>query len=186
MGFLDGKRALITGLASKRSIAWGIADAMHKQGAELAFTYQNDRLKDRVTSLAADFGSNSDDYCVPQDSPALVQIASESPQTAADDEITQPANRPPKIVGFTGQPIEQDGDSIGWMFKGTVVDDDNVRGLTVEFGGVFPEGTSTTVDSDGSFLLIIELPYDAWGFATAQVTDTDGETSAKAFYYVST
>ncbi|MGI9291333.1 MAG: enoyl-ACP reductase FabI [Gammaproteobacteria bacterium] len=64
MGFLDGKRALITGLASKRSIAWGIADAMHKQGAELAFTYQNDRLKDRVSSMAADFDS---DICMPLD-----------------------------------------------------------------------------------------------------------------------
>jgi len=57
MGFLSGKRALITGLASKRSIAWGIASAMHREGADLAFTYQNDRLKKRVTEMAADFGS---------------------------------------------------------------------------------------------------------------------------------
>ena len=64
MGFLKGKRALITGLASKRSIAWGIASAMHKQGAELAFTYQNDRLKDRVTKMAAEFDSN---LCFPLD-----------------------------------------------------------------------------------------------------------------------
>ena len=41
MGFLAGKRALIVGLASNRSIAWGIAQAMHREGAELAFTYQN-------------------------------------------------------------------------------------------------------------------------------------------------
>lgn len=52
MGFLTGKRALITGVASNRSIAWGIAEAMHQQGAELAFTYQNDRLKDRVSQCA--------------------------------------------------------------------------------------------------------------------------------------
>ena len=58
MGFLSGKRALITGLASKRSIAWGIAEAMHREGAELAFTYQNDRLKDRVTSYAAELDSD--------------------------------------------------------------------------------------------------------------------------------
>jgi len=57
MGILDGKRALIFGVASKRSIAWGIAQSMHKQGAELAFTYQNDRLKDRVVEMAAECGS---------------------------------------------------------------------------------------------------------------------------------
>ncbi|TCV97360.1 enoyl-[acyl-carrier-protein] reductase [NADH] [Luteibacter rhizovicinus] len=58
MGFLHGKRALIVGIASKRSIAWGIAEAMHREGAQLAFTYQNDRLKDRVDEAANEFGSN--------------------------------------------------------------------------------------------------------------------------------
>ena len=53
MGFLTGKRALIVGLASTRSIAWGIAQAMHREGAELAFTYQNDKLRDRVNDMAA-------------------------------------------------------------------------------------------------------------------------------------
>ena len=53
MGMLDGKRFIIFGVASKRSIAWGIAEAMHREGATLAFTYQNDRLKDRVIDLAA-------------------------------------------------------------------------------------------------------------------------------------
>ena len=57
MGFLAGKRALIVGLASDRSIAYGIAAAMHREGAELAFTYQNDRLKDRVVEMAQGFGS---------------------------------------------------------------------------------------------------------------------------------
>lgn len=57
MGFLDGKRALITGIASHRSIAWGIAQAMHRQGAQLAFTYQNERLKERVDAAAAEFGN---------------------------------------------------------------------------------------------------------------------------------
>ena len=52
MGILDGKRALIVGVASNRSIAWGIAKAMHAQGAELAFTYQNDKLKSRVEKIA--------------------------------------------------------------------------------------------------------------------------------------
>ena len=57
MGFLQGKRALIVGLASKRSIAYGIAKAMHREGAELALTYQNDKLKERVSSFAAEFDS---------------------------------------------------------------------------------------------------------------------------------
>ena len=52
MGFLSGKRALIVGVASPRSIAWGIAEAMHAQGAELAFTYQTDKLRSRVETIA--------------------------------------------------------------------------------------------------------------------------------------
>jgi enoyl-[acyl-carrier protein] reductase I len=58
MGFLAGKRAFIVGLASDRSIAWGIAQAMHAQGAELAFNYANERFKERVVELAAQVGSN--------------------------------------------------------------------------------------------------------------------------------
>ena len=57
MGFLTGKRALIVGVASDRSIAWGIAEAMHREGAELAFTYANDKLKERVDTLAQSIGS---------------------------------------------------------------------------------------------------------------------------------
>ena len=58
MGFLHGKRVLVVGIASQRSIAWGIANAMHREGAQLAFTYQNDRLKDRVEEAANTFGAN--------------------------------------------------------------------------------------------------------------------------------
>ncbi len=58
MSFLAGKRVLITGLLSNRSIAYGIAKAMHREGAELAFTYQNDRFYERVAKMAADFGSD--------------------------------------------------------------------------------------------------------------------------------
>jgi enoyl-[acyl-carrier protein] reductase I len=58
MGFLAGKRALIVGVASNRSIAWGIAEAMHEQGAELAFTYQTDKLLSRVQSIAEQTGSS--------------------------------------------------------------------------------------------------------------------------------
>ncbi len=58
MGLLDNKRALIVGVASNRSIAWGIAQAMHREGAELAFTYQNDKLRERVEKYAAEVNSN--------------------------------------------------------------------------------------------------------------------------------
>ena len=58
MGFLSGKRALIIGVASKLSIAYGIAQAMHREGAELAFSYQNDKLKGRVEEFAASMGSS--------------------------------------------------------------------------------------------------------------------------------
>ena len=58
MGFLAGKRALILGIASNRSIAWGIAQAMRREGAELALTYQNDKLKPRIEKMAADLGSS--------------------------------------------------------------------------------------------------------------------------------
>ena len=58
MGFLAGKKLLITGLLSHRSIAYGIARACHQQGAELAFTCVGERLRERVTEFAADLGSN--------------------------------------------------------------------------------------------------------------------------------
>lgn len=58
MGFLTGKKALIVGLASNRSIAYGIAKALHEQGAELAFTYQNEKLQERVINMAVEFGSD--------------------------------------------------------------------------------------------------------------------------------
>ncbi|MFA5938738.1 MAG: enoyl-ACP reductase [Sinimarinibacterium sp.] len=57
MGFLAGKKTLITGVASDRSIATGIAEAFKREGAELAFTYQGERLKSRVEEFAASCGS---------------------------------------------------------------------------------------------------------------------------------
>ncbi len=57
MGFLAGKRLLITGLLSNRSIAYGIARACHREGAELAFSYVGERFKDRITEFAAEFDS---------------------------------------------------------------------------------------------------------------------------------
>jgi enoyl-[acyl-carrier protein] reductase I len=58
MGFLSDKRILITGLLSNRSIAYGIARAMHREGAALAFTFQGEAVKERVMGLAREFGSD--------------------------------------------------------------------------------------------------------------------------------
>ncbi|WP_315125454.1 enoyl-ACP reductase FabI [Comamonas antarctica] len=57
MGFLTGKKLLITGVLSNRSIAYGVAKSCHAQGAELAFSYVGERFKDRITEFAADFDS---------------------------------------------------------------------------------------------------------------------------------
>jgi enoyl-[acyl-carrier protein] reductase I len=58
MGFLAGKRLLITGLLNNRSIAYGVAQACRREGAELAFSYQGERFKDRIAEYAAEFGSS--------------------------------------------------------------------------------------------------------------------------------
>ncbi len=73
MPFLTGKRILITGLLSNRSIAYGIAQACHRQGAELAFTYVGERFRERVVEFAAEFGS---DLVLPCDVGEDAQIAS--------------------------------------------------------------------------------------------------------------
>jgi len=73
MGFLNDKRALIVGVASNRSIAWGIAKAMRQQGANLAFTYQTERLRERVEKLAGEVDS---DICLPCDVASDEQIDS--------------------------------------------------------------------------------------------------------------
>ncbi|MCU0972060.1 MAG: enoyl-ACP reductase [Gammaproteobacteria bacterium] len=71
MGFLQGKRALIVGIASNRSIAYGVAKAMHREGAELAFTFQTEKLKSRVEEVAAECGS---DIVLPLDVASDAQI----------------------------------------------------------------------------------------------------------------
>jgi enoyl-[acyl-carrier protein] reductase I len=58
MGFLTGKRLLITGVLNQRSIAYGIARACHREGADLAFSYVGERFKDRIADVAAEFGSS--------------------------------------------------------------------------------------------------------------------------------
>ena len=72
MGFLSGKKALITGVASERSIASGIAHAMRREGAELAYTFQGDKLKPRVEALAKETGS---DIVLPLDVTRDAEIA---------------------------------------------------------------------------------------------------------------
>ncbi|NPA71258.1 MAG: SDR family oxidoreductase, partial [Gammaproteobacteria bacterium] len=58
MGFLSGKKVLVIGVANNKSIAYGIAKQMHAQGAEIALTYQNEKLKGRVEKIAAELGSS--------------------------------------------------------------------------------------------------------------------------------
>lgn len=74
MGLLNGKRALIVGVASNRSIAWGIAQAMHREGAALAFTYQNERLRERVEAFAAECGSSIALPCEVTDDGQIAQL----------------------------------------------------------------------------------------------------------------
>jgi len=57
MGFLAGKRLLVTGVLNSRSLAYGIARACHREGAELAFSYQGERFRERISDIAAEFGS---------------------------------------------------------------------------------------------------------------------------------
>ena len=73
MGFLQDKRVLVTGIASNRSIAYGVAEAMHREGAQLALTYQTDKLKSRVEDLAGKWGS---DLVLPLDVASDEQIES--------------------------------------------------------------------------------------------------------------
>jgi enoyl-[acyl-carrier protein] reductase I len=74
MGFLAGRRILITGLISNRSIAWGIAKAAQREGAELALTYQTDRFKDRVTDMAKELGSDIALPCEVTDDASIAEL----------------------------------------------------------------------------------------------------------------
>src|SRR5947209_14652414 len=68
---MEGKRGLVMGVANNRSIAWGIAQAVHAQGAALAFTYQGDALKKRVEPLAAELGADVVGHCDVTDTATL-------------------------------------------------------------------------------------------------------------------
>ena len=88
MGFLTGKKMLITGVLSNRSIAYGIAKACHAQGAELAFSYVGERFKDRITGFAAEFGSTLVFDCDVASDEQIERMFSDLSQTG------------PKIDGF--------------------------------------------------------------------------------------
>ena len=88
-GLLAGKRFLIAGIASKLSIAFGIAQALHREGAELAFTYPNDKLKKRVDDFAEQFGST---LVFPCD----VAVDAEIDLSQAPIPVDRPRKSPPK------------------------------------------------------------------------------------------
>ncbi|MDM0047277.1 enoyl-ACP reductase FabI [Variovorax dokdonensis] len=81
MGFLAGKKLLITGVLSNRSIAYGIAKACHEQGAELAFSYVGERFKERITEFAADFDSKLVFDCDVSDDAQIDKLFADLAQT---------------------------------------------------------------------------------------------------------
>ena len=81
MGFLAGKKLLITGVLSNRSIAYGIARACHAQGAELAFSYVGERFKERITEFANDFGSKLIFDCDVGDDAQITRLFADLSQT---------------------------------------------------------------------------------------------------------
>ena len=103
MGFLAGKRLLITGVLSNRSIAYGIARACHREGAELAFSYQGERFKQRVSEFAAEFGST------------LVYDCNVASDTQIDAMFAQLAEVWPEFDGFVH--------SIGYAPKDAITGD---------------------------------------------------------------
>ena len=89
MGLLEGKLGIVFGVANKRSIAWAIAQAWHREGATLAFTYQGERLKDNVEELAGTFGA--DTLILPCDVSKVDKARTDrpAPSAAAEDARAQ-------------------------------------------------------------------------------------------------
>lgn len=99
MGFLAGKRALVVGLASNRSIAWGVAQAMHREGAELALSYQGEKLQERVEKMGADLNAST---CLQMD------VADDAEIEAAFAQLSQTWDRLDILVHSVGfAPREQ-------------------------------------------------------------------------------
>ena len=74
MSLLKEKKGLIMGVANDKSIAWGIADSLHRNGAEIAFTYQNEKLKSRVEALANECESDIIMPCDVSETPSDVDL----------------------------------------------------------------------------------------------------------------
>ncbi len=104
MGFLAGKRILITGLISNRAIAYGIAKACHREGAELAFSYVGERFKDRIAEFAKEFGSDLVFECDVSDDAQITQMFAEL------------AKHWPKFDGFLHAIAYAPADAIGGDF----------------------------------------------------------------------
>ena len=156
MGFLTGKRVLIVGVASKLSIASGIAAAMHREGAELAFTYQNEKLKGRVEEFAAGWGSSAD-LCFPCD------VASDE-EIAAVFGVVQPFRAKCRfIVGVVGA---KQG-AVGQSASGEVV------GIIRRRPGL-PDRGAGRVDAERGLLVVIAAGknFEITG-AGAQDADAD-------------
>ena len=99
MGFLADKKILITGLLSKHSIAYGIAKACHREGAQLAFTYQSERFEDRIKKFAAEFGS---DITIPLDAVSYTHLDVYKRQLADGILAGMAERRIADVVGQTG------------------------------------------------------------------------------------
>jgi enoyl-[acyl-carrier protein] reductase I len=124
MGLLEGKRILVTGLLSNRSIAWGVARAARREGAQLAFTYQNERFCKRVTDMAAELGS---DLVFPCDVASDEEIARLAPEVGArwdglDGFVHAIANAPRESIagdfldGFSREAFHQAHDVSAYSF----------------------------------------------------------------------
>ena len=103
MGFLAGKRLLITGVLNNRSIAYGIARACHREGAELAFSYQGERFKDRIREVAAEFGSTLTFDCDVSDDAQIAALRAEISAAVARSLSAQSVRCPSLLLACVSQ-----------------------------------------------------------------------------------
>jgi enoyl-[acyl-carrier protein] reductase I len=93
MGLFDGKTALIFGVANNRSIAWGIAQALHREGCKLAFSYAVPALEKRVRPLAESVGSDFVEVCDVSDDTAIERRIRDLAEGGEEDERPSPPDR---------------------------------------------------------------------------------------------
>ena len=135
MGFLSGKKLLITGVLSNRSIAYGIAKACHEQGAELAFSYVGERFKDRITEFAADFDSKLIFDCDVGDDAQIEKLFADLSQAW------------PKFDGFVHSIGFAPREAIAGVLTGASFNESR-DGLTGGTGDLIPVATSATAASE--------------------------------------